>query len=221
MMYLRHEAGHAFNHAYELLSHATSGASCSAPCAVRIATTIRSSPSRATTSATSPAGTRRNIPTKTSPRRSRSGSTPSRTGATRYAGWGAMRKLRVRRPHRARARRRAAAARAGQTDITIDEMEQTVEEMLPRVPRRRVADRRRPRARRRPARHLPARRGEGDALRGGAAARAPARHRRQSELLDRRAAHARAHARHRHRAAARRAASSSPCASAAGSRWSS
>src|SRR5205807_3625658 len=85
MMYLRHEAGHAFNYAYELYAPA-SGTSCSAPSTAPIPTTTSRCPSRAGSCATSPAGTRRSTPTRTSPRRSRSGSRRASTGAAAIRG---------------------------------------------------------------------------------------------------------------------------------------
>ena len=72
MRYMRHECGHAINYAFALYERpdwrATFGRSRG-----RIASAIAPIRSRATTCATSSAGTRRSIPTKTSPRRSRCG----------------------------------------------------------------------------------------------------------------------------------------------------
>ena len=89
---LRHEAGHAIDNAYHLqrrrkrreLFGAVDGA---------IPSTTRPSRTARASSCTSTPGTRRAIPTRTSPRRSRSGSTRSSNWRERYAGWPALKKL--------------------------------------------------------------------------------------------------------------------------------
>src|SRR5687767_5572806 len=80
MMYLRHEAGHAFNHAYELY-RSSEWRKLFGSTRKPYRDDYPFVPSRATSSATSPAGTRRNIPMRTSRRRSRCGSIPSRCGS--------------------------------------------------------------------------------------------------------------------------------------------
>ena len=76
-------------------------------------TTRRGRTARASSSTSTP-GTRRAIPTRTSPRPSRCGSTPARDWRARYAGWPALRKLEYVDELMARARGPAAAgARRG------------------------------------------------------------------------------------------------------------
>jgi hypothetical protein len=73
MMYLRHEAGHAFNYAYARCSSATTGRRCSARSGAPTATATTRSRSRAASCGTSRAGTRRSTRTRTSRRPSRCG----------------------------------------------------------------------------------------------------------------------------------------------------
>ena len=79
--------------------------------ACRTRSSTRRGPTARATSSTSTPGTRRAIPTRTSRRRSRSGSRRARTGATRYAGWPALRKLEYVDELMARARAGRAAGR--------------------------------------------------------------------------------------------------------------
>ena len=72
MMYLRHEAGHAFNYAYRLYATPGGGSSSGRSTGATGSTTARS-PSPAGTSGTSRGGTPRSTPTRTSPRPSPSG----------------------------------------------------------------------------------------------------------------------------------------------------
>ena len=72
MRYMRHEAGHAVNYAFRLYDRAD-GADCSASFSRPYRERYRADPFSRDTSGTSSAGTRRSIPTKISPRRSRCG----------------------------------------------------------------------------------------------------------------------------------------------------
>ena len=73
MMYLRHEAGHAFNYAYQLY-RTPEWRDLFGPFRRPYRDDYRPGAVLAqASSATSPAGTRRSIPTRTSPRPSRSG----------------------------------------------------------------------------------------------------------------------------------------------------
>ena len=72
MMYMRHEAGHAFNYAYALYK-TEEWRELSDPSAGLIATTTNRFRSRASSCGTWRAGTRRSIPTKISPKPSRCG----------------------------------------------------------------------------------------------------------------------------------------------------
>ena len=74
MRYMRHECGHAINYAFRLYERPRVARASSARSRGRIASAIAPIRSRASTCGTSSAGTRRSIPTKTSPRRSRCGS---------------------------------------------------------------------------------------------------------------------------------------------------
>ena len=79
MRILRHEAGHAIDNAYRLQRRPTRRRLFGDPTSTYPDTTRRSRTARASSS-TSITGTRRAIPTKTSPRRSPSGSIPARCG---------------------------------------------------------------------------------------------------------------------------------------------
>ena len=68
MMYLRHEAGHAFNYAYRLYATPEWRRLFGPYQPAAIAITIGRCRSAASTCGTSRAGTRRSIPTRTSPR---------------------------------------------------------------------------------------------------------------------------------------------------------
>ena len=112
-MYLRHEAGHAFNYAYGC-TRRDEWRELFGAFRRPYRDDYRPGPSRAATCATSPAGTRRSTRTRTSPRRSPCGSRPRSNWRKRYQGWGALKKLRVRGPRWPEVRRRrAAAARTG------------------------------------------------------------------------------------------------------------
>ena len=89
---LRHEAGHAIDNAYQLRRRPTRRRLFGTP-ERRIPSTTRRSRTARASSSTSITGTRRVIPTRTSPKPSRSGSIRRRMWATRYAGWPAQRKL--------------------------------------------------------------------------------------------------------------------------------
>ena len=90
---LRHEVGHALDNAYELRRRPTRRRLFGNPSRPSIPSTTRPSPTARASSSISTTGMRRAIPTKTSPRRSPSGSIRSRIGRTHYGGWPARRKL--------------------------------------------------------------------------------------------------------------------------------
>ena len=76
MRILRHEAGHAIDNAYQLRRRADAARGSSARRRRRIPSTTRRSRTARASCSTSTTGTRRAIPTRTSPRRSPCGSTP-------------------------------------------------------------------------------------------------------------------------------------------------
>ena len=115
---LRHEAGHAIDNAYQLRRRPTRRRLFGTPDDRRIPSTTRRSRTARASSSTSITGTRRAIPTRTSPRRSPSGSIPQSMWATRYAGWPAQRKLEyMDRLMRELARTRADASRRSARSI--------------------------------------------------------------------------------------------------------
>ena len=77
---LRHEAGHAIDNAYQLRRRPTRRRLFGNPATPSIPSTTRRSRTARASSSISITGTRRAIPTKTSPRRSRCGSIRSRCG---------------------------------------------------------------------------------------------------------------------------------------------
>jgi hypothetical protein len=92
MKILRHEAGHAIENAYHLRRR-RQRRELFGSTASRTRSSTHRAPTARASSSTSTAGTRRRIPTRTSPRRSRSGSRPSPNWRERYADWPALRKL--------------------------------------------------------------------------------------------------------------------------------
>ncbi len=133
MMYMRHEAGHAFNYAYalyktgawrDLFRTASGGLIEKATSRFRF---------HASSCATWRAGTRRSIPTKTSLKPLPCWLTPRSNWRKRYKGWGAMKKL----LYMDRIGRTLGDADPvvahGDTDITVDEMAVTVGEFYERA----------------------------------------------------------------------------------------
>ena len=90
---LRHEAGHAIDNAYQL-QRRRKRLKLFGPSSARVSRVLHAEALLArASSCTSTPGTRRAIPTRTSPRRSRCGSSPHSQWRERYADWPALKKL--------------------------------------------------------------------------------------------------------------------------------
>ena len=91
---MRHETGHAIQHGYQLHRRREVAARSSANHRRTLPRVLSAESRRASaTCSTCASGTRRAIPMKTSPRRSRCGSSRASDWRTRYAGWPALKKL--------------------------------------------------------------------------------------------------------------------------------
>ena len=126
LMYLRHEAGHAFNYAYELYK-TPEWRDLFGPFRRPYRDDYRPIPfSRALRPPHRRLVCARSTRTRTSPRPSPCGSRRARSGASGTRDWPALAKLRYvdRMAHRCATRSRCA--RTGHTDLTVDEMETTV-----------------------------------------------------------------------------------------------
>ena len=154
MMYLRHEAGHAFNYAYEL--YKTPG--MARPLRTFPAALPRQLPARSllarSSCATSPAGTRRSIPDEDFAETFAVWLTPRSNWRQAVQGLGRDEEAALRGSHGRRGSATPTRSRArGATDITVDEMDSTVARLL-RAALDRAARRRRASARLRSRRHL-------------------------------------------------------------------